>query len=170
MDVAWSAPQGAHYHARDVLASAFRYSDLSLHHLGSRPTVVISRWTTHPCHCSLFFYRRWRRPVTSLIANLWICSERLIFATRFGNQACILYSRCGGTSAPYNWMKVIVKRLLKERLILKISRPALLSLSIGAFSGRREVHWSEGQSALGRDRYLNGGWLLWNAMISLTSY
>ncbi len=49
MDVARSAPQGAHYHA-DVIyllpkmgikkgASALWYSELSIHQLGSRPTV-----------------------------------------------------------------------------------------------------------------------------------
>ncbi len=30
-------------------ASAFWYSELSLHQLGSPPTVLIARWTTHPC-------------------------------------------------------------------------------------------------------------------------
>ncbi len=30
-------------------ASAFWYSELSLHQLGSRWTVFIPRWTTHPC-------------------------------------------------------------------------------------------------------------------------
>ncbi len=30
-------------------ASALWYSELSLHQLGSRPTVLIPRWTTHPC-------------------------------------------------------------------------------------------------------------------------
>ncbi len=59
MDVARSAPQGAHYHA-DVIyllpylgikmgARALWYHELSLHQLGSRPTVFIPRWTTHPC-------------------------------------------------------------------------------------------------------------------------
>ncbi len=55
MDVARSAPQGAHYLA-DVIylrikkgAMAFWYSELSLHQLGFRPTVFIPRWTTHPC-------------------------------------------------------------------------------------------------------------------------
>ncbi len=58
MDVARSAPQGGHYHA-DVIyllpllgikkgARALWYSELSLHQLGSRPTVFIPRWTTHP--------------------------------------------------------------------------------------------------------------------------
>ncbi len=52
MDVAWSAPQGAHYHVDVVYlppklgikkgATALWYSELSLHQLGSRPT-------THPC-------------------------------------------------------------------------------------------------------------------------
>ncbi len=59
MDVARSAPQGAHYHA-DVIyllpkmgikkgASAYWYDELSIHQLGSRPTVFIPRWTAHPC-------------------------------------------------------------------------------------------------------------------------
>ncbi len=55
MDVARSAPQGAHYLA-DVIyfrikkgAMAFWYSELSLHQLGFRPTVFIPRWTTYPC-------------------------------------------------------------------------------------------------------------------------
>ncbi len=30
-------------------ASALWYSELSLHQLGSRPTVFIPRWITHPC-------------------------------------------------------------------------------------------------------------------------
>ncbi len=30
-------------------ASALWYSELSLHQLGSRPTVFIPRWATHPC-------------------------------------------------------------------------------------------------------------------------
>ncbi len=58
VDVARSAPQGAHYHA-DVIyllakmgikkgASALWYSQLSIHQLGSRPTVFIPRWTTRP--------------------------------------------------------------------------------------------------------------------------
>ncbi len=59
MDVARSAPQGAHHHV-DVIyllpelgikkgARALWYSKLSLHQLGSRSTVFIHRWTTHPC-------------------------------------------------------------------------------------------------------------------------
>ncbi len=55
MDVARSAPQGAHYHA-DVIyllykmrikkgASAYWYNELRIHQLGSRPTVFIPRWT-----------------------------------------------------------------------------------------------------------------------------
>ncbi len=59
MDVTRSAPQGAHYHA-DVIyllyylgikkgARALWYSELSLHQLGSRPTVFIPRWATHSC-------------------------------------------------------------------------------------------------------------------------
>ncbi len=60
MDVARSAPQRAHYHA-DVNyllpllgikkgASVLWYSELSLHQLGSRPTVFIPRWTNTPLH------------------------------------------------------------------------------------------------------------------------
>ncbi len=60
MDVARSAPQGAHYYHADFLyllpqlgikkgAGTLCYSDLSLHQLSSRPTVFIPRWTTHPC-------------------------------------------------------------------------------------------------------------------------
>ncbi len=30
-------------------AIALWYSELSLHQLGSRPTVFIPQWTTHPC-------------------------------------------------------------------------------------------------------------------------
>ncbi len=59
MDVARSAPQGARYYA-DVIyllpkmgikkgASAYWYNALSIHQLGSRPTVFIPRWTAHPC-------------------------------------------------------------------------------------------------------------------------
>ncbi len=57
MDAVRSTPQRAHYHA-DVIyllpkmgikkgASAYWYNELSIHQLGSRPTVFIPRWTTH---------------------------------------------------------------------------------------------------------------------------
>ncbi len=60
MGVARSAPQGVHFYHADVIyllpelgikkeASALWYSDLSLHQLGSRPTVFIPQWTTHLC-------------------------------------------------------------------------------------------------------------------------
>ncbi len=59
MDVARSAPQGAHYHA-DVIyllpylginkgTRVLWYPELSLHQLGSRPTVFIPQWVTHTC-------------------------------------------------------------------------------------------------------------------------
>ncbi len=59
MDVARFAPHWAHYHA-DVSyllpslgirkgTRVLCYSELSLHQLSSRPTIVIPRWTTHPC-------------------------------------------------------------------------------------------------------------------------
>ncbi len=56
--VARSAPQGAHYQAGVIYllpyleikkgASALWHSDISLHQLGSLPTVFIPLWTTHP--------------------------------------------------------------------------------------------------------------------------
>ncbi len=62
MDVARSAPQGAHYHADDIYlfpqlgikkgARTLWYSELSLHQLGSRPPFSIPRWTTR--HCILY--------------------------------------------------------------------------------------------------------------------
>ncbi len=64
MDVARSAPQRAHYNA-DVIyllprlgikkgARALWYSEVSLHQLGSRSTVLIPRWTAHPCVCYVY--------------------------------------------------------------------------------------------------------------------
>ncbi len=58
MDVAWSAPRGAHFHA-DVIyllpllgikkgARALWNSEGGLHQLSSRPTIFILRWTTRP--------------------------------------------------------------------------------------------------------------------------
>ncbi len=77
MDVARSAPQGAHYHA-DVIyllpylgikkgASALWYSELGLHQLGSRPTVFIPRWTNTPLHSISSVCQPWgsRRRQTS---------------------------------------------------------------------------------------------------------
>ncbi len=73
MDVARSAPQGAHYHAgvnnflpylgKKKESSALWYSELSLHQLGSRPTVFIPRWTTQPTK------------VKSLNAKFDLCGE-----------------------------------------------------------------------------------------------
>ncbi len=56
IDVAQSAPQGAHYHA-DVIyllgikkrVRALWSSELNVHQFGSRPTIFLTRWTTHPC-------------------------------------------------------------------------------------------------------------------------
>ncbi len=79
MDVARSAPQGAHYHA-DVIyllpklgikkgASALWYSELSLHQLGSRPAVFIPRWKTHPCILNQVYATRGNRVVVLALKN-----------------------------------------------------------------------------------------------------
>ncbi len=59
MDVARCAPTGGSLPCGRYLlppltgnkegSKGFWYSELSLHQLGSRPTVFIPRWTTHPC-------------------------------------------------------------------------------------------------------------------------
>ncbi len=59
MDVARSAPQGAHYHAGVIYllpllgikkgATALWNSEINLHQLGSWSTVFLPRWATHPC-------------------------------------------------------------------------------------------------------------------------
>ncbi len=58
MGVAQSAPQGTHYYYADVIyllrylgikqgAWALWCSEFGLHQLGSRPTSIMPRWTTH---------------------------------------------------------------------------------------------------------------------------
>ncbi len=54
-------------------------------------------------------------PVTKVVANLWIRSRWLMSATRFGEQAGILYSRCGRTKAPYKGMKADFEVSLKKK-------------------------------------------------------
>ncbi len=76
--------------------------------------------------CSLSSEGRWRMPLTNLVANLWIPSKWLIPATSFGEQTGIPYSGCGRTKASYNGMKADFEWSWKERLIMKISRLALV--------------------------------------------
>ncbi len=44
---------------------------------------------------------RWK-PFTSLVANRWNCSKQMASVTRFGEQACITFSRWGRT---YEFLK-----------------------------------------------------------------
>ncbi len=75
-------------------ASALWYSELSLHQLGSRPTVFIPRWTTHPCIvyevcatrgawlcCSVRYYSTWLNP--SIHSILWGNFAGLVHVTNF---------------------------------------------------------------------------------------
>ncbi len=80
-----------------------------------------------------------RMPVTNLVTNLWILFRWLISATRFCEQAGIPYSGCGRTKAPHKGMKADFKISWKERLIMKISRLALLVAL---------VHWAKGEKIL----------------------
>ncbi len=69
-------------------------------------------------------------PVTNRVANLCIRYRWLIFATSFGEQAHIPYSRCGRTKAPYKGIKADFERSWKERLIMKINRLDLFAASV----------------------------------------
>ncbi len=134
--------------------NAFYYSDCPLRPrraggrknkfrlISKRPVNILkaaisSAWSRH--RCSLSSYGRWCLRVTNIVANLWTRSRWLISATRFGEQAGILYSRWGRTKVPYKGMKADFERPWKERLIMKINRLALFSVS---------VHWAEGGNIL----------------------
>ncbi len=78
-----------------------------------------------------------RMPVTSLVANLWIRSRWLIYATRIGEQTGIPYLRCERTQASYKGRRDNFERSGKERLIMKINRQALFAAS---------GHWPEGEN------------------------
>ncbi len=110
MGVTRSAPQGAHYH-EDVIyflpkmgikkgARALWYSELSLHQLGSRPTVFIPQWTTHPyilyevCATRAAIHRTmqtinrepsWR---WSISGSLFITSISSLFLLNIGGTFC----------------------------------------------------------------------------------
>ncbi len=66
-------------------------------------------------------------PFTIFVANLGIRCRWLIYATGFGKQAGIPYSRCGLTKASYKGMKADFDRSWKERLIMKINRQDLFA-------------------------------------------
>ncbi len=51
-----------------------------------------------PSQHSRSTYDSRRKPFTSLVANRWVCSRQLASTTRFGEQACIAYSRWGRTN------------------------------------------------------------------------
>ncbi len=73
-------------------ASALWHSELSLHQLGSRPTVFMPRWTTHPC----ILYQ--------------VC------ATRGANSGCPLLKSGGGPIAPQLRPPEVQERELHRRM------------------------------------------------------
>ncbi len=69
-------------------------------------------------------------PVTNLVANLCIHSERLTSASAFGMP----YSRCGHTNTPPNGMEAYFERSMKEEKENSEFKPVKLCLKIDLVS------------------------------------